>query len=68
MVKRKDSTPMTRPGAPNWTRLPSATLRRIAVVASVDPRSVQKEWLNAGSVRGLSGDRIRELFGREGLR
>lgn len=42
----------------------SHTLRRIAVEANADPRSVRKELLCPGSVRGMAGQRIREALAR----
>lgn len=45
-----------------------ATSRRIAVEADADPRSVKRELMQPGSVRGMSGHRIREVLERRGLR
>lgn len=46
-------------------RFDAATLRRLAVRAEADPRSVKKEILHPGSVRGMSGQRIRRVLQRE---
>lgn len=48
-------------------RLDAATARRIAVAASCDPRTVLREFLRPGAVRGLPGSRIREALLSEGL-
>lgn len=43
----------------------AATIRKISVAASADPRSVRKELDQPGSVRGLPGHRIRAVLARE---
>jgi hypothetical protein len=43
----------------------AATIRRISVAASADPRSVRKEMEEPGSVRGLPGHRIRAALAKE---
>lgn len=43
----------------------AATIRKISVAASADPRSVRKEMDKPGSVRGLPGHRIREALAKE---
>jgi hypothetical protein len=48
-------------------RLDAATLRRLAVVASTDPRTVAKEIRQPGGVRGLPGQRIRTALATEGI-
>lgn len=40
-------------------RIDAAALRRLAVAASCDPRTVARELREPGSVKGLPGDRIR---------
>lgn len=44
----------------------AATLRRLAVEASVDPRTIKKV-LNGDAVVGLSGERARAVLIKEGL-
>lgn len=46
--------------------LDAATLRKIAVRASVDPRTI-KRLLRGAPVRGLPAYRIREALAEEGL-
>jgi hypothetical protein len=46
--------------------LPAAILRRIAVRSSTDPRTVLREWRSPGSVKGMSGDRIRRALAELG--
>jgi hypothetical protein len=43
-------------------KLDWSTLYRLAALASADPRSIQKEYLNPGSVRGAAGYRIRAVL------
>lgn len=38
------------------------TIRRWSVEIGADPRSVLREWRSSGSVKGISGQRIREFF------
>jgi hypothetical protein len=42
--------------------VPTGMIRRVAVSASADPRSVQRELREPGSVRGMAGDRIRRAL------
>ncbi len=44
---------------PNGQRIPTHELRRLAVAFDVDPRSIAKEQLQPGSVRGVAGERAR---------
>ncbi len=44
-----------------------AVLFAIAAKASADPRSVQKELLRPGSVRGMAGARVRRTLAEAGL-
>lgn len=37
-------------------------LRELAVAAGADPRSVRRELLHPGAVRGLAGERIRRAL------
>jgi hypothetical protein len=51
-------------------RLPAATQRRLAVEASVDPRTLAKtleKALRGEPIRGLSGERARSALARAGL-
>lgn len=50
-----------------FATLGTARARRIAVAADADPRSVVKEHLAPGSVRGAAGERIRAALAAEGL-
>ena len=43
----------------------AATIRKLAVLAEADPRSVRKELDTPGSVRGLPGHRIRAVLEAE---
>jgi hypothetical protein len=43
----------------------AATIRKLAVLAEADPRSVRKELGTPGSVRGLPGHRIRAVLDAE---
>jgi hypothetical protein len=43
----------------------AATIRKLAVLAEADPRSVRKELDTPGSVRGLPGHRIRAVLAAE---
>jgi hypothetical protein len=47
--------------------LDKATLRRLSVESESDPRTVQKEFLVPGSVKGLPGHRIRRVLAAHGL-
>ena len=40
----------------------TATIRRLAVTYSVDPRSIRREMREPGSVRGMAGHRVREAL------
>lgn len=44
---------------PPVLRPDAATLRRLAVTHDVDPRSIVRELLKPGSVRGMAGTRAR---------
>ena len=60
--KAKASEPITTP----MTKLEAHFLRRLAVEASVDPRSIQRV-LEGKPVRGMSGQRIIEVLKKHGL-
>jgi hypothetical protein len=47
-------------GAPPSPTTDAATIRRLAVAHSVDPRSIARELREPGSVRGMAGERARE--------
>jgi hypothetical protein len=43
-------------------RLDTLAIRRLSLAAEVDPRTLQRELRSPGSVRGMTGDRIRRVF------
>lgn len=45
-------------------RMDTATIRRLAVEAECDPRSLLREVNEPGSVRGLPGHRIRAVLAK----
>jgi hypothetical protein len=47
-------------------KLDAATLRRLAVRASCDPKTIQKLW-RGGNVRGLAGQRAWAVLREAGL-
>ena len=57
---------MTKP--PRTQKVDAATLRRLAVNADADPRTVAKEIAKPGSVDGMSGQRVRAALVKAGLR
>jgi hypothetical protein len=63
MSTRRDSP---TPGTP----LPYSTLRRLAVAADVDPRTIQAEMLalrgERTHVRGMAGERVRRVLADHG--
>lgn len=56
MVNKRRVKPVEAP------RLPASRAREIAVICEADPRSVQRELREPGSVRGAVGRRIRQLL------
>ena len=53
-------------GKKNGKTLDWANLRKLAVEAEVDPRTIKKELSEPGSVLGMSGDRAREVLIKHG--
>jgi hypothetical protein len=47
--------------------VPAHRLRELAVQAQADPRTVQRELREPGSVRGIVGDRVRTVLREQGL-
>ena len=47
--------------------VPAHRLRELAVQAQADPRTVQRELREPGSVRGIVGDRVRAALKAQGL-
>jgi hypothetical protein len=60
---RRDTLP-----APAAPRMSGHDVRTVAVITETDPRSVRKELREPGSVRGVSGRRIRRALVELGYR
>lgn len=57
--------PVSTPQLPSWFTTEGSKwpkLREIGAAASADPRTVEREVLEPGSVRGMVGDRIRRAL------